>query len=330
MSAPHLIRALFLLALGAYLPTVQAQDKTQAELVFRDGPLRVHLIKRDGDQIFYRLPDAPKGVQANRSVSEIMEARFLLEPYEDALVPLLDNKDIVGASRLLYKIVKPYIPYLDLPYNNAVDPALECASYLMQIAATAPSPDAAKSLYGLAETLYTSIAMATWHPWANTARLRIAQCWLGVGDLTRVSAYLDKLPAPSIGDGTYGLYWLVNAEWQYASKHFPAAIAAATRSVAFENKDVGSFPDALFLSAQAYEAVNEPHRARDVYYEIAHLFIGTEWHQRAVRELERLMDSGKTEVGEALDIQEVFFGLDQQDMNEVVRAYLKDLKTEEP
>lgn len=311
-------------ALSGFIVGGMASAEAPAELYLRGRYVRVLLLERDETQLAYRLPDAPAGVQVTVPLTDVEEAQFALEPYVDSLIEYVDAGDLVRAGRLLYRTVQPFIPFLDLPYNNAVEPAQQAAWYLIRTGRDMDDPRQARRFFQMAENIYRNLGQADWSPWSQAAQIRVAQCLLYQGEYAAAQAELDGLGTPAPRDGTYGLYWLVRGEWAQVHDDWATALAAATRSVAFESKDVGSFPDALLLSAQGFEGMGEYHRARDVYYEVARLFVGTEWAEEAVTQLHTLMESGQTLEAEEIAVEDVFFRLNQEDMNEVVTTFLEE------
>ena len=72
----------------------------------------------------------------------------------------------------------------------------------------------------------------------------------------------------------------------------------------------------------------DAYRARDVYYELARLFPGTEWQDLATARLRHIMAAGTTTEKEETSIANVFFGLDE-DMNAKARELLSSPATAE-
>lgn len=317
-----------LLALCGFLalPAVAQAREAMAELYVRDRYIQVQLLGRDGDAVQYRLPNAPAGVQVTVPLRDVLEARFVLEPHGEELGRLLEQHRTAEAGRLLYLRIRPFIPFLDLPYNNAADTALQAANLLMRTG-RAPGLEArqARPFFEMAEGIYRVLARADWYPWAASADVRVAQTQLALAGVDAARRHMDQMATPVPGDGMFGLYWLVRAEMAREEADYGAAIEAAVQSVAFESKDIQSFPDALLLTAELYETLGEYHRARDVFYEMARLFVGTAWQERADTGLRRIMDTGLTDVEEERDVADLFFALNEEDINELAREYLESL-----
>ena len=137
---------------------------------------------------------------------------------------------------------------------------------------------------------------------------------------------IEEMEEPTPGDDSYGHYWLLKGEIAHLGGDVTNAMDAAVKSLCFENKDVETFPDALMLSADCYEQLGNFYRARDVYFEVAKLFPGTDWAEDAITRLEAVMASGKTSKKEASTAESTFFGL-EEDMNALAEALIKERKT---
>jgi hypothetical protein len=135
---------------------------------------------------------------------------------------------------------------------------------------------------------------------------------------------LDELSQPNQGDRAYGLYWLLKGQLDFGDSNYRDAMQGAVNSLCFETKDIDTFPDALMLSAQCYEEMQEWHRAVDVYYEVARIFPYTDWSEVAVRRLHFIMDRGLIKEAEKEAVETVFFNL-KEDMNKTVQALFDEL-----
>ena len=139
--------------------------------------------------------------------------------------------------------------------------------------------------------------------------------------------YMERLAVPVPGDRAYGLYWLVQAELEMERGEFRAGMDAAVKSLCFENKDIDTFPDALLASARCYEELQEWHRARDVYYEVARIFPASGWADLAVRRLRFIMKKELTKADDTSPIESVFFGF-KEDMDAKVEALFEAVEEE--
>ena len=133
---------------------------------------------------------------------------------------------------------------------------------------------------------------------------------------------LRKMRVPEIGDQTMGLYWYTLAVLREANGDNREAMNAVVKSIAFENKDIEVFPEALMMSGRLYEALLDPYRARDVYFEVARLFPDTDWAKAAKIRLQYILDQKLTHTKEVLGIEQTFFGMDE-DVNAKASSLLK-------
>ena len=73
--------------------------------------------------------------------------------------------------------------------------------------------------------------------------------------------------------------------------------------------------DALLVSAQCYEEMQEWHRARDVYYEVARIFPATDYAAMSIKRLRFIMKKELSMGKEKVPIEYIFFRY-KEDMNE--------------
>jgi hypothetical protein len=306
----------------------ESSGPAEARLLLENREAVVHLRRRDGFDLIYRQPDAPLGVEASIDMRLVYDTQFEIEDVEEAVMEAVLRRDWLRAGLTALSAVEPFIPFLDMPNNNGAYLAYETGAYLLRAARrlqTVGDLDAdaqARALLRSAAAIYSSLARATWFPQAEHADLLVARALLFRGQRAEARQHLESLAVPGPYDPAYGLYRLVSAELHFEEGDHHEALEESVRSVAFQNKDVTSFPDALLLSAAAYEAVGEMHRARDARYEVVRLFPQTDWEDAAAVELERMMAEALTEEEEDVSAETVFFGL-QEDMNQRVRDYLE-------
>lgn len=310
----------------AVVPAVLTIDKDLKE---------VDLVGRQDNAIFYRPRGGPEGASLTLKVDAITDGEFTLEYDKQTVARAMFGERWAELASLLLPVVTPLLPYLDINENNGVSLAMDASLALLKAAKTLPGEDEANkarriALYRRAYSMFKYIGKAAWSPDAELATLRAVECLTAVGDLRQAGEELEAARVPEAGDESYGLYWLVKAGIEYANKKTREAMNSAVKSVVFDNKNIETFPDALFLTARCYEDLLEWYRARDVYYEIARLFPGTGHAVTGREKLKNLLDKGLTKDKESSPIESVFFGLDE-DVNERVRALLKsdDKPTEE-
>lgn len=289
----------------------------------------VILVKREGPEIFFRMTNSPPGVMSSFKVDAFDDAEFKVAVPEEKAYAAATQRRWAQAAVLLHGALTPTFPFLDLRENNATEPVMAAARYYLRAAQQATKrgeagrPEAEK-WYGYACALFAAAGRsANWHPYGESSVIRAQMCLIEIGKLDEAAKGLSAAREPAPGDASYGIYWLAKARLLYAQEKPREALDAAVQSVIHENKDVETFPDALMLAAQCYEDVNEPHRARDVYYEVARLFTGTDWGDEARLRLKFIMENGMTAAGEDPNIAGIFFGT-EEDMNALASKYLKE------
>ncbi len=299
-------------------------------LVKEDKVVReVVLVRRQGPTIFFRLTNSPPGVYSQFTADEFDEAEFRIQIPEQAAYADEFARRWLNAARRLHAAVAPALPFLDLKQNNAFEPTVRAAWYYVRAAQQANrlggtgQVEAAKWILEAHRLFAAAGAAASWHPYGESAAIRAWMCLAELGRLDEAETGLARQREPEIGDASWGVYWLARAQILYAREQPRLALDAAVRSYLHENKDIETFPDALMLAAQCYEDVNEVHRARDVYYEVARLFPGTDWAIEARIRLKTMMDTGMTAAPEDPNITGIFFGT-EENMNEKVLKYLKE------
>ena len=307
----------------------------RATLVTLKRELDVYLLERKGEDIFYRPPNVPAGVMAQVRLSEIQDAQFALDLDEAAIFNAERERKWLAAAQLILPKVTPALPFLDLPGNNAADAALDAGRHLYRAARTFSQAGGeaniryAQQRYTQARELLDRVAAVTWFPGSAEARLRSVQCLVDLGKLDDAGQALERVLEPEPAAAEFGLYWLTRANLHVANQEMAAAADAAARSLAFQNKDMETFVEASLLSARCCEDLLDMHRARDIYYEVARLFAGTEAGDRAKARLDYIMRNGLTKEKEAVNVAKVFFG-SEEDLDALARDFLSGKASAKP
>ncbi len=286
----------------------------------------IYLLGRSGTDVLYRMPNSPPGVSAALKPETVQRAEFDFRVEENAAYAFARRREWRQAAQQILAAVQPALPFLDLPENNAAPWAMQAGLYLRKAAQSAARGDEraraeAPRLFAQAHAVLRAAGAATWHYQSEVAQIRAILCLLDLGRTDDAAKELALLREPDKGDASFGVYWLARGELEFARGKFVEAMDAATRSLIYENKDVETFPDALILSARCYEELNEMHRTRDIYYEVARLFRGTDWGDNARRRLRRIMKDGLAAEAEETDIAAVFFG-SAEDMDAIINQFL--------
>lgn len=302
-----------------------------ARLMIQNREQELYLVRIEKGMVFFRPVGAPAGTLSALRLETIQSAWFPIELEEYRIFEATLQRQWETAANILLAPLEPTLPFLILPDNNALAPVMEAGLYLMRAAAAATRGNqgnltpAATALYERALRLFSHAAKAEWSPDRQEALLRAAMCQTACGRFEAAEKLLSAARLPDPGDGDYGLYHLARASLLFAQGRALEAANDVALSVAFENKDLRVFPDALLLSARAHEAIMDYYRARDIYFEVARLFGATEWGEIAVERLTEIMANGLTDEKEKANIAKVFFG-SVEDVNAVVREFLKRRK----
>jgi hypothetical protein len=310
-------------------PTKMAVTPVTAVLLYKKQEFTVTLISRTKEKVVGVLGEnTPVGIRREFTAEDVDAAYFNLAVDPAPLDRAIVAQDWATAVKMLLPLVKPTLPFLDLKNNNAAQKALEVGDYMMRIGDIArqtakgkAEEDAAKNQYKMAFTVLRYASQAKWCAVGQAATLKTCRCLLALEKPETARKLLESVPDPSVGDATFGLYWLVKAELDVQKGDFRSAVDSVVKSVAFENKDIDTFPDALMVSARCHEELQEWYRARDVYYEVASLFAATMWSKNARERLKFIMDKGLTKADEKESIENVFFGL-KEDVNKKVKELL--------
>ena len=265
------------------------------------------------------------------ALASITRARFEIAYDRHAVSRAEQQSDWPAAIQILQPVVRPLLPYLALPENNATDLALELGTCMMRAAARAarmagedePRRDAAQQQYNAACEVFKACATASGAGAGVIGRLKEGRCRVAMQQAQAAQPLLGQMAAPEPGDAMSGHYWLLRGELAFQAGHYSEAMDAALQVVCFDNKDVDTLPDALLLSARCYEKQPDPCRARDVYYEVARLFPRTDWSAAAMERLADIRKRGLPREPDPSAGEELRFR-NADDMNRRVERLLKD------
>ena len=310
----------------------QAAPPVKARVYF-DGKDKTMVLTGIGDGFVMAGVEGSSAPAGKIEFEKIERLDFLFELDRFALARAVRKSDWPTAIRILGKALNPTLPYLSIPENNAAEDALDLGTYMIRAAektsrgATTDAQRAtARKQYEAAIEVFKHVAKVNWSSVGQLGVLKGCRCQLAIGKPKTARYYVDQMDEPQPGDAAYGHYWLVRGEIDAVNGDFRSAMDAAVKSICFESKDVETFPDALMLSARCYEELFEPHRARDVYYEVAKLFPKTDWAAAARDRLRAVMADGKTRDKETEPIENVFFAFNE-DMNALADALLAESDT---
>lgn len=334
-----------LVLLGATAARAQLGAADAASTAYQDSlPVSVYLRVDDKtsevtlvgrtDKVITYVPGTSKvGVRRQLEITKVESAYFKFKYNYIQVLRHVQMLQWSEAVKVMLPILQPSLPYLDLPNNNALERVLEVGDYMMRSAEqtlrTGGYDDAeaqaqAREMYKAAYHLFQYAGRGNWSAAGLVGLLKSYKCLVALDKPATAARYFQRLPEPAPGDRAYGLYWLLKAELEWVKKDYRAAMQAAVNSLCFDNKDIDTFPDALLLSAQCYEEMQEWHRARDVYYEVARIFPATDYAAMSIKRLRFIMAKDLTAGKEKIPIEYVFFRY-KEDMNEAVTDLLKKI-----
>jgi tetratricopeptide (TPR) repeat protein len=292
------------------------------------GRERVILLGCKDGRVLYRQPDAPPQAMAAFALKDISGAKIKLPYDRQGISKALSKGNWQAAATTLFRAVRPAVSLLQIRNNDLVPLALRSGTYLMRAGSlkaqggwTKPARERAASEYKAAYAMLMNVSACTWSSRAPKAKLNAVICLVMMDRIEEAERLLDTVPEHTRDDDSYGLYHLAKAYVQLAKEDPHAAMASAVESVAYETKDLDTFPAALLISAKCYEDLGNWHRARDVYYEVGRLFKKTVWATQAIRRLKFIVAEGHTAQDEQARINKVFFGV-EEDMNAKVAEFL--------
>ncbi|NQU40408.1 MAG: hypothetical protein HQ523_10685 [Lentisphaerae bacterium] len=283
-------------------------------------------VGRTDDELLFVAGTAGQPIRV--PVGRIDRVYFEIQPPRAELNDAVAAQNWGHAGALLLPVVRPLLPYLDLPQNNGVDLVENAADFLLKGTAfrlaAEDHPKLSEADVGRAKaafTLFRALGTATWSELGPVGLTRSAEALLALGRREMADELIEKIAEPFPGEAAMGCYWLLRSRMAYADARYADALDSAARAVAFANKDIDMFPDALLTSARCYEHLESYYRARDVYYEVARLFPSTPAGGEALVHLRAIHDAGLTQKEEETPLVNIFFGV-QENMNRRVSTLL--------
>lgn len=271
----------------------------------------------------------PGAIAIQIDKAQIIRCEFELEYDRLAVATALQNNDWASAVRVMTPIIRPAVAYLDIPDNNGFDLSMDLAMYMvnsagreMRSGSDSNTVSRACRQYEAAYSIFKNAGRADWTPYGRVAILKGCRALIKQGKIEQAIADYETVDEPDDDDVAYGNYWLVRGEIHYSKGKWREALEAACKSVVLANKDVETFPDALMLSANCYQKIGRNHRARDIYYEVAVIFTGTDWSTDALVELTKIMEAKTTLEKEKSPLENVFFNV-TEDMNKLAEELIK-------
>lgn len=322
-------------SVSAALSRAHSRTPVNARLLLRvddKGSMSVSevtLLGRDGDVLLAQPTQAGAGL-SRIDKARVARCEFTFDYDRSVVATALQANDWVLAVRVLSPVARLAFPYLDLADNNGLELAMELGTYMvysadreMRVSTTNVAVrERAFKQYEAASDVFRQAARADWSPLGQVASLMECRALIAHGKESKAADRFEEIAAPVQGDAAYGHYWLVRAELFHRAGKPGEALDAVVKSAVFADKDVETFPAALLLSAACYVELGNYYRARDLYYEVAVLFVGTDWATDALTGLAAVMASKKTLDEEKAPLENVFFKV-SDDMNTLSEELLK-------
>jgi tetratricopeptide (TPR) repeat protein len=279
----------------------------------------------------------PGAIAIQIDKAQIIRCEFELEYDRLAVATAVQNSDWASAVRIMTPVIRPAVAYLDIPDNNGFDLSMDLAMFMvnsaareMRVASDSNTVSRAYRQYEAAYSIFKNAGRSDWNPYGRVAVLKGCRALIKQNKIEEAITDYETVDEPEPDDVSYGNYWLVRGEIHFVKGKIREALEAACKSVVLANKDVETFPDALMLSAVCYQKLGRFHRARDIFYEVAVIFTGTDWATDALVELTKIMDAKQTLDKEKAPLENVFFNV-TEDINKLAEELIKArAKKEEP
>ena len=324
--------AALVLAVLAFGPAARGAANLEARVRIGKQRHRIILLGRRDGMVLFRYADSGSAATAAMKPQDISRLRIRIEYDRDAYTKARRRQEWATAGTVLAKALAPALQFVDIKNNNVVSPAIRAAKCFMRAGSVKTGCHweiegraNGQREYQLANALLQAAMKAEWSARADTAALMSSICLVALGKADDAAALLENLSVPDTADDEYGLHRLARATLLVERRQYVEAIEQAVDGIAFETKDIDTFPDSLMLSAYCYGKLGNWYRARDVYYEIARLFSGTHWEIAAREHLKTIVDEALTKEDEAVAVENVFFGI-EENMNEKVATLLNPEK----
>lgn len=320
------------LLLAATAPIPAAGQGAEASLIpailtSNEQKRKVYLVGREDDVIRYKdKKDAPAVVGV--PVERLQDIYVYLEYDRGKVFSAAQKGEWREAVQVLLPVIKPHLPYLDIPGHEAVEVALRAGTHLFhegmtvsELALETDKRQEAARYFQAARHIFRSCQTAAWWSGVEDAQYRVLLCTILLEELEEADEQLEMMGVPPATERGAGTYWLAVAYRRYIADDMRGAAKAATRSLLFENKDLSTFPYALFLNGRCLEHLEDWFRARDAHFEVGRLFHHLPPGAAGTRRLVALIESGRVDDREQLAARSIFFQ-GKDDIRERIQAFL--------
>lgn len=308
-------------------PKIKQLAPVKCEIRIGDKERNAELVGRGRDKVYLKTGGKTLGI----SPDSIEAVDFEVSYIEYKVQQMEVDGEWVKAANAIVEAFKPTLPYLDLYENNAVRQLEHAAELYLRAArdfAKRGLKDDAEREYKRAYAIYGKITKAEWHGGASIAELKMLTCLMALDKYKLAGRKFKKIDEPMIGDIAFGLYYMIKSKLLFQRGELEASLDAATKSIAFETKDIDSFPEALLMTGQCQEDMLLDFRARDIYYAVAVLFQNTDIGDDAFNRLKFMQKKCDESGAEKQSIEKEFFDT-IEDIDAKVKAFIERKEKED-
>ncbi len=319
-----------LLILGAMHTQAQERDDDAlipAILTADEQKQKVYLVDREEDKVRFKEKRDSRAV-VGLPVSKLEDIYVRLDYDRGEVFSAAQEGEWREAAQILLPVVKPHLKYLDIPGHEAVDVALRTGVLLFhegmsisELALDKEKRAEASRYFRASRHIFQQCQTAQWWEGWEDAQHRALLCTILLDELEEADDRLEFGGIPPADARGAGAYWLAVAYREHIRGDMRAAATAATRSLLFQNKDLGTFPYALFMNGICHEELEDWYRARDAHFEAARLFYRYPAGAEAMRRLISLIESGRIDEEEQQAAQSIFFR-GKDDIRERIQDFL--------
>jgi tetratricopeptide (TPR) repeat protein len=233
---PVLLFAMFQTSFSQGVPVVVVQKKGAATDTV--------LLGRTDTALRLQVKGAAAGSEYQIPLDDVSEVRFAMPASLAQAQEALNQNQWEKAATIIRPVVVPTLPYLDLPNNNGLPLAMVLADTLRR----ANKLEDALFFYDKLRLLPRSAE-------SQRAALWAASCHSALNRSEQASKILQTMDAPKRDSELFAQYQIVRAQVRMAGKDYLAALDDLSQALAFSRMESELYPDAMFLTAQCYEAL---------------------------------------------------------------------------
>ncbi len=259
------------------------------------------LLGREGDRLLMHMKGA-ETAKTKMEISKILETRFVYPATVKQAEQAYNQNQLDKAAFLLEPTVNSWLPYLDLPANNAVPLVMTLADIFRHTNKVKEAQD-----------LFSKVSKLSKSTDTVRATMWVAYCHAAQDQVEEAAKILETMEPPERGSEQFSMAQLIRARLQLSKKNYHAALEEITQGIAFPRIESDLFPECLFISAECYAAIaatqqtsqpssentggvqlilgstNLTQVAQNLYLEIATNFPDTPWAKKSQSKIQRSM-----------------------------------------